>query len=73
MTGDIILVIDGPGFLTPGAAAVAAARRYNAELLHTLEYATVDDAGPDRDEVVAAEAPGPGAEDDADSAPESAE
>lgn len=34
---DIIIVIDGPGFLTPRAAAVAASRRYEAELLGALE------------------------------------
>lgn len=32
-----ILVIDGPGFLTPLAAAIAASRRYEAELLGSLE------------------------------------
>ena len=36
---DIIIVIDGPGYPTPLAAAVAASRRYRAELLHTLEGA----------------------------------
>jgi hypothetical protein len=39
---DLIIVIDGPGFLTPLAAAIAASRRYHAELLRALE--PLDDA-----------------------------
>lgn len=34
---DFIFVVDGPGFLTPLAAAIAASRRYEAELLRDLE------------------------------------
>ena len=34
---DLIVVIDGPGFPTPLAAALAASRRYHAELLRELE------------------------------------
>lgn len=34
---DFIFVVDGPGFLTPLAAAIAASRRYEAELRRSLE------------------------------------
>ena len=47
---DIIVVIDGPGFLTPRTAAVAASRRYHAELLRALERTGVADV-TDADDV----------------------
>lgn len=45
---DVIVVIDGPGFATPLAAALAASRRYRAELLRELERERrADSASPD--------------------------
>jgi hypothetical protein len=65
----LILVIDGPGYLTPRAAAVAASRRYEAELVRALEAADAPDTAPATSEAEAADAGEhpPGTGDDASS------
>jgi hypothetical protein len=47
---DMIIVIDGPGFLTPIAAALAASRRYQAGLLQALRAADGTTADPESNE-----------------------